>query len=326
MTYPLPSGPDLPYGVSFLVTLYNKAAFVEQTLEGIIRQSLDCPTEIVICDDGSTDSSPEIVTEVRRRHPEIAWTCFRTRNSGPALATNRAARRARYRYLKPVDADDYLAPGATRLLLGLLERNPQASSVFGASVGLDMADWVGLATRTDWPDLDPALVMPLPLARLRRQMTFGPSGMLFSASAFAASGGCDEDVFVQDYSLALNLSRVGEILETAQPVCYGPAVLEGRLNGSPQLYHDLNLAIVNHLGRVSLSHGEIAQIAARCLGRAIKFQRRHRPEAGLAVGAHTAYLAAKLWLPVDHRAAIERSLDLFGPVRRPKPPLDDEAA
>lgn len=314
-----------PYGVSFLVTLYNKVAFVEQTLEGILRQELDCPTEIVICDDGSTDSSPEIVTEARRRHPDIVWNCFRTENSGPALATNRAARRARYRFLKPVDADDFLAPGATRLLLDLLERNPQASCVFGASVGLDRDAWTGLATRADWPALDPDLVQPLAAQRLRRQMTFGPSGMLFSASAFAASGGCDEDVFVQDYSLALNLSRVGEILETAQPICYGPAVLEGRLNGSPQLYHDLNLAIVNHLGRVNLPRAELAQIAARCLGRAIKFQRRHRPEAGFALGAQAAYLAAKLGLPVDHRAAIERSLALFGPVRRAKPPLDDGA-
>jgi len=315
---------DLPYGVSFLVTLYNKAAYVEQTLLGILAQDLACPAEIIICDDGSTDESAAVAQAVIARHPEQDWTYFRTENSGPALATNRAARRAKLRYLKPVDADDFLAPGAARLLLEILEARPAASLVFGETVGVDHQSGAPLSEKIDWPILDPSKVARFSAESLRQRMVFGPSGMLFPTDKFFAGGGCDEDVFVQDYSLALNLSRVGEMYETHQPVCYAPHVIEGRLNGSPQHYHDMNLAIANHLGRVSLSPREIAQATARCLGRAIKFQRRHRG-GGTMIRPRLDYLAAKLGMPMDHAAAIHRSLPLFGAVRRAHPPLDGAA-
>lgn len=311
----------LPYGVSFLVTLYNKGPYVEQTLLGILGQDLSCPSEIVICDDGSTDDSAEIARAVIARHPQADWSYFRTANAGPALATNRAAKRAKLRFLKPIDADDFLAPGATRLLLSILEARPAASLVFGATVGVDHQTSAPLSEKTDWPSLDASDVRPFPAESLRQRMIFGPSGMLFPTEKFFAGGGCDEDVFVQDYSLALNLSRVGEMYETRQPVCYAPHAVDGRLNGSPQHYHDMNLAMANHLGRAHLSARDAAQATARCLGRAIKFRRRHRG-GGAMIRPRFDYLAAKLGLPIDHVAAIRRSLPLFGAVRRAIPPLD----
>lgn len=314
----------LPHGVSFLVTLYNKGPYVEQTLRGILGQDLPCPTEIIICDDGSTDDSAEVVRAVIARHSQVDWTYFRTQNSGPALATNRAARRAKLRFLKPIDADDFLAPGATRLLLSILEAHPAASLAFGATAGVDLQTTAPLSEKTDWPSLDSSDVRLFTAESLRQRMIFGPSGMLFPTEKFGAAGGCDEDIFVQDYSLALNLSRVGEMYETRQPVCYAPHVVDGRLNGSPQHYHDMNLAMANHLGRAELSARDAAQATARCLGRAIKFQRRHRG-GGSMIRPRLDYLAAKLGLPIDHAAAIHRSLSLFGAVRRAHPPLDDAA-
>lgn len=314
----------LPYGVSFLVTLYNKGPYVEQTLLGILAQDLPCPSEIIICDDGSTDDSAEVARAVIARHPQADWTYFRTQNSGPALATNRAAGRAKLRFLKPIDADDFLAPGATRLLLSILEGHPAASLAFGATVGVDHKPGAPLSEKTDWPSLDPSDVRPFAAESLRQRMIFGPSGMLFPTSMFFAAGGCDEDIFVQDYSLALNLSRVGEMYETRQPVCFAPHAVDGRLNGSPQHYHDMNLAMANHLGRADLSARDAAQATARCLGRAIKFQRRHRG-GGAMIRPRLDYLATKLGLPMDHAAAIQRSLPLFGVVRRAHPPLDGAA-
>jgi glycosyltransferase involved in cell wall biosynthesis len=209
----------LPYGVSFLVTLYNKGPYVEQTLLGILAQDLPCPAEIIICDDGSTDKSADVAQAVIARHAEADWTYFRTRNSGPALATNRAAQRAKLRFLKPIDADDFLAPSTIRLLLSILEANSAASLAFGATVGVDHQASAPLSEKTDWPELDSSDVRLFPATSLRQRMIFGPSGMLFPTECFFAVGGCDENIFVQDYSLALNLSRVGAMYETRQPVC-----------------------------------------------------------------------------------------------------------
>ncbi len=48
----------------------NEAAFIEKTLESMVRQTV-LPVKWVIVDDGSTDSTPEIVTRYIAEHPWI---------------------------------------------------------------------------------------------------------------------------------------------------------------------------------------------------------------------------------------------------------------
>ena len=46
--------------VSVLLPVYNAASYLDETLESIAVQSMDC-FEVVAVDDGSTDGSPEIL-------------------------------------------------------------------------------------------------------------------------------------------------------------------------------------------------------------------------------------------------------------------------
>lgn len=69
---------------SVLVTTYNGAAFIEEQLASILAQS-EPPRHVVICDDGSTDDTVELVEAFIERNQVAGWTLVRNeRNLGPA--------------------------------------------------------------------------------------------------------------------------------------------------------------------------------------------------------------------------------------------------
>ena len=55
--------------VSIIIPVYNKVAFVRETLDSALRQTY-ANTEIILVDDGSTDGSFEILKEYWEKYPE----------------------------------------------------------------------------------------------------------------------------------------------------------------------------------------------------------------------------------------------------------------
>jgi len=57
--------------VYIIIPAYNEAAFIGETLQSLISQSHPAH-KIVVVDDGSTDRTPEIVSEFTEKYPEIS--------------------------------------------------------------------------------------------------------------------------------------------------------------------------------------------------------------------------------------------------------------
>src|SRR5260370_27206145 len=64
--------PSLPNGplVSVLVANYNYGRFLGEAMESVLKQTYQ-KFEIVVCDDGSTDESRDILTVYRRKNGQI---------------------------------------------------------------------------------------------------------------------------------------------------------------------------------------------------------------------------------------------------------------
>jgi teichuronic acid biosynthesis glycosyltransferase TuaG len=89
--------------VSVLVTVYNKGAFVRQTLESVVAQSYQ-NWEMIVVDDNSFDNSREEIGNVR---DERIKTICKTRNCGlPSVLRNELSRMARGKYIAFLDGDD----------------------------------------------------------------------------------------------------------------------------------------------------------------------------------------------------------------------------
>lgn len=100
--------------VSIIVPIYNSALNLIPCLESIKRQKYQ-NIEVLLVNDGSSDSSLEICRMYARLDPRIV--IIDKENSGVSGTRNVAIERAHGEYLQFVDSDDYLDPNATRLMV-----------------------------------------------------------------------------------------------------------------------------------------------------------------------------------------------------------------
>jgi SAM-dependent methyltransferase len=102
--------------------------------------------EIIVVDDGSTDTTPEVAKRYAAEHPgRIRY--IRQDNSGLAAATTRGLQEARGELITLLDADDMWVTSRTRLLVDALERNPGAGLVYG---DMEVIDGDGQTVARSW--------------------------------------------------------------------------------------------------------------------------------------------------------------------------------
>jgi glycosyltransferase involved in cell wall biosynthesis len=118
--------------VSIVTPSYNQAAFLEETLRSVLEQDYE-PVEYLVVDDGSTDSSPEIVARYADR---LAWWT-RQENAGQVAALNRGFERATGEFMGYLNSDDTLLPGAVSRMVAELERDPELLLVYGDALYTD---------------------------------------------------------------------------------------------------------------------------------------------------------------------------------------------
>ena len=107
--------------ISVIVPVYNVERYLPMCLESIVQQCMD-DYEVILVDDGSTDSSGTICDEYAAKHPQ--FRVIHMENQGVASARNRGVTESRSEYILFLDSDDYLIPGIVAPLLRLaLENN-----------------------------------------------------------------------------------------------------------------------------------------------------------------------------------------------------------
>lgn len=120
---------------SIIIPTYNGSKFLERAINSVLGQDFN-NFEIIIVDDGSTDSTPEIIARQTKQFPETIISLSQ-QNSGPGAARNRGAHAARGNYLLFLDDDDELIPGALSLFHALTQKNAEMDFIFGGHISLD---------------------------------------------------------------------------------------------------------------------------------------------------------------------------------------------
>lgn len=104
--------------VSFVIPTYNSAAWLAHAIESCRRQSY-LNIEIVVVDDGSTDSTPKLM-EFYESDKRVKYLRF-TKNQGRSEARNFGNKHAAGQYLCVLDADDIAAPDRAKLTAAKLK-------------------------------------------------------------------------------------------------------------------------------------------------------------------------------------------------------------
>lgn len=102
--------------VSFVMPAYNAASHIRDAVGSILAQSFT-DWELIICDDASTDTTPDIIREYAQAYPTIKFIRRQT-NSGAALVPRcTAIEHATGKWIAPIDADDEIEPTYLQQLL-----------------------------------------------------------------------------------------------------------------------------------------------------------------------------------------------------------------
>ena len=88
--------------VSIIIPVYNKAAYVRETLESALGQTYP-HIEIVLVNDGSKDESLSILEEFKSRYPDKI-ILINQENGGVSKATNVGIQASKGAYIQFLDA------------------------------------------------------------------------------------------------------------------------------------------------------------------------------------------------------------------------------
>lgn len=95
-----------PVKVSVLCCTYNQEAFLSRTLDSILSQKTEFPYEVIVSDDGSTDTTPEIIARYQKKYPDRIVPILHEKNVGIGENYFGALCRVRGQYLAICDGDD----------------------------------------------------------------------------------------------------------------------------------------------------------------------------------------------------------------------------
>lgn len=107
-----------------VIPTYNRANFIADTINSVLAQDFT-DFEVVVIDDGSTDTTAEIIEQNFSRDERIRY--FRQQNAERGAARNHGFKESRGRYVVFFDSDDVMHSDHLRALYALIEKYPQAN-------------------------------------------------------------------------------------------------------------------------------------------------------------------------------------------------------
>ena len=126
--------------VSIITAFYNDSKLLPQTAQCIKNQTFPF-FEWIIVDDGSTESgAAELLEQLEISDPRIH--VFHKPNGGLSSARNYGLRHAGTELFVPLDSDDLIEPTFLEYCWWMLQKNPEASWSYTASVGFGSQEYI----------------------------------------------------------------------------------------------------------------------------------------------------------------------------------------
>lgn len=123
--------------ITIVVPVFNCEAYIEDCIRSIINQTYK-NLEIIIVDDGSTDSTGEICDFLKKEDDRIL--VIHKSNAGVAKARNEGAKLSNSKYIAFIDGDDIVHPIYIQYLYSLLKKNNADIAICGIQTFYDKSE------------------------------------------------------------------------------------------------------------------------------------------------------------------------------------------
>lgn len=197
-----PAGAPPPL-ISVILPTYNRAHFIEQAIISVLSQT-GVTFELIVIDDGSTDTTAEILQGILDPNLRI----ITQENQGRSAARNNGLKLARGKFIAFLDSDDRYLPGKLVRQVTYLNAHPEHEMVYTAArcvnfagVVLDIQPYRASAEGFIYKKIafHQPLTITLPTVMLRREV-------------IERCGGFDEELDrFEDTDLWRRIAKIGSI-------------------------------------------------------------------------------------------------------------------
>lgn len=195
--------------VAVALPIYNGGRQVHQALDCLLDQTAQ-PAEIIAVDDGSTDETPEILSDYEREHDTVRVLTHET-NKGLPAALNTALEATDRTYIARQDVDDRSLPNRIEVQYQYMLDNPSVDVVGTAA---NVVNREGTVLDTINPPSDPSSI-------LDEQNPFVHGSVMIRRKTLEDAGGYDPLFeYSQDYDLWVRLDRAGYLLDSIGTILY----------------------------------------------------------------------------------------------------------
>lgn len=121
--------------LSIILTVYNKAEFLQRAFEALLSQHSveEGDYEILVVNDGSTDNSLSIVKSYVASYSYVRL--LNQNNQGLSMARNNGTEAAKGKYVWYVDADDVISPYSVRRICDAMGSSPDIIPIYAQTEG-----------------------------------------------------------------------------------------------------------------------------------------------------------------------------------------------
>jgi glycosyltransferase involved in cell wall biosynthesis len=210
--------------VTYLITVYNKQRYIANVINSLKAVTGNFDKEYIFVNDGSTDNSLKIIQSQTADLTNV--TIISHSNQGPSVSTNVGINAARGDYVHFVDGDDIIEADSTEALLSAA-RSFNCDTAFSLGGTYDYKTQLKHRTELN-PDV---LFIEDPLKELLRGKIssirkIGSSGSLVALRLLKEVQGCDESVFMQDFSLSLRCAKSTKFVRVNRSLFYLPQIYD----------------------------------------------------------------------------------------------------
>jgi glycosyltransferase involved in cell wall biosynthesis len=153
--------------VSILMAVYNDEDFVRESVESLLNQTFT-DFEFLLTDDGSTDSSNAILSELAEKDERIHLIVNET-NKGIPASQNHMISLAEGKYIARFDGDDVALPHRLQKSVDYLEAHPEFDALCG---GVQLMSAVGDDICIKWaPSSGKKIMALMPVSNYITQST-----------------------------------------------------------------------------------------------------------------------------------------------------------
>ena len=224
---------------SVVMTVFNGERFLREAIDSILSQTFS-DFELIIINDGSTDSTAAMLDSYARSDPRVR--VYHEEHKGAVESLNRGCGLARGKYIAVMDQDDVSMPDRLERQIGFLENHEKVGLLGGAVEGIDdQGRWVFL----DQPPLEDE-----PIRAAFRSFSFPMChpAVVMRKQAFDATGGYRAPFLpAEDYDLFYR------IIEGWRVANLSDVVLRKRIHSNQFSIRSLRQGILSLLASHALS-------------------------------------------------------------------------